>query len=383
MTVLVGHQIFDSQTVEGASRYHFELARHLAEAGVTVDLCVKETDNVFLHQHPLWSSRLRFSHRAPNMPKPLWKVFSMTGLDHYISVNRVNRRHAIAKLRRGAFNIFHPTYYEPYFLGHLGQKPFVMTVHDMMHELFPQYVKRYNPTSRWKRQLVDRAAHIIAVSKNTKNDLIRQWHVDPDRIAVVYHGVGAPFTTIGGQVHNGDYILFVGNRGRYKNWQCLAEAASAIVRRHSRIHFICVGGGEFESGEKSTLARLGLENKFTQIAATDEELAALYRGARMLVFPSLYEGFGLPILEAFACGCPVVLSRASCFPEVAGEAAVYFDPEQPDDLARVVNNLLDSANHQAALREAGRARAARFTWQKAAQATLKVYESCVTEPLGL
>lgn len=375
MRVLLGHQIFDSQTVEGAARYFVELARHLLAEGVEVQIAVRETNTVFLHESARWGRQVVPLENAKYMPAPVWKVASRLGLDHYLSANRVNRRLSLSALRTGSFDVFHPTYYDPYFLGALGERPFVLTVHDMIHELFPQYVKWGNPTSRWKKYLVERAAAVIAGSECTKKDLVGLWQVDPERIAVVHHGVGAPFTSLGaasGEVKK--YIIFVGNRGRYKNFDCLLRAFPKIASQNPDLSVVCVGGGAFTDNETKKMVALGVAKFFWQTLASDEELASLYRGAQAFVFPSLYEGFGLPILEAFACGCPVVLSRASSFPEVAGEAAVYFNPQQPDDLSRVMNNLLSSLNHQAALRAAGRTRAARFTWQKTAQATLGVYE---------
>lgn len=386
MRVLFGHEIFDSQTVEGAARYFVELARHLLAEGVEVQIAVRETNNVFLHESARWSSQVVPLGHANHIPAPVWRVASHLGLDHYLSANRVNRRTSIDALRAGGFDVFHPTYYEPYFLRWLEGRSFVLTVHDMIHELFPEYVKWGNPTSRWKKYLVARATAVIAVSDCTKKDLVRLWQVDPERITVVHHGVGAPFASadvavIGVQdllpARVKKYILFVGNRGRYKNFDCLLRAFPKLISQNCDLSVVCVGGGAFTDIETKKMAGLGVARCFLQMPASDEQLAMLYRGAQALVFPSLYEGFGLPILEAFACGCPVILSQASSLAEVAGKAAVFFDPQQPEDLARVVNNLLSSPNHQAALRAAGRARSAGFTWQKSAQATLNVYETAL------
>jgi glycosyltransferase involved in cell wall biosynthesis len=147
-----------------------------------------------------------------------------------------------------------------------------------------------------------------------------------------------------------------------------------ILRSNPKLHLICVGGGAFTVAEQENMEKLGVQQHITHTFADDEELAALYRGAAAFVFPSLYEGFGMPILEAMACGCPVVLSRASAFPEVAADVALYFDPKQPKDLARVVNELLSSSDLQTKLRTAGHARAASFTWKRAAEQILGVYK---------
>ena len=386
MKVFFGHQIFDSQTVEGASRYFVELADHLVEEGVDVEFAVRETDNEFLLKHPVWSKQVVLAHRKIPVPAYVWRVIARLGLDYYLATNRENRRASLQALARGEFDVFQPTYYEPYFLNHLGGKPFVLTVHDMIHELFPEYVKRGNPTSRWKRLLVDRAAHIIAVSQCTKNDLVRIWDINPERVTVIHHGVGLPFTAVAhdpsiiktilpaGVTH---YLLFVGNRGRYKNFDVLVEAMPAIVRQYPTLYVVCVGGGGFNAQERSSIAKGGMEKHFIQVSANDDELAALYRGAKAFIFPSKYEGFGLPILEAFASGCPVIASRASVFPEVAGEAAVYFDPASSHDLARVIVTLLDSQSLRDAMRRRGCERLVHFTWEETAKKTLEIYQKAL------
>lgn len=379
MRVLFDHQVFDSQTVEGPSRYFVELARHLIDVGVDVEFAVRETDNVFLHGDPRWSGQIVSHRQSLVWLARLRQMAVRAGILPYMAVYQANQNESEAALSTGNFDIFHPTYYEPYFLPLLNKKPFVLTVHDMIHELFPQYVKSGNPTTQWKRRVVEASTHIIAVSECTKQDLIRIFHVPPERITVVHHGVGGPFTesSEGGSRVGYPYLLYLGSRDRYKNFTCLVHALPEIIRRTPDLHVICVGGGGFTATEKKSIRKLGFEKHCEQMSASDQQLAALYRGAQAFVFPSLYEGFGMPILEAFASGCPVIVSRASAFPEVGADAALYFDPQQPPDLARAVNKLLASPDLQNGLRHAGRQRAASFTWSKTAAQTLAVYETAM------
>lgn len=391
MRVLFDHQVFDSQTVEGPSRYFVELAHGLEGLGVNVEFAVRETDNVFLQADPRWSKNIVPHQRENPWLKRLRHWGVKLGVVPYMATFRANQDASEAALATGNFDIFHPTYYEPYFLPLLNGKPFVLTVHDMIHELFPQYVKPGNPTTDWKKKTIAAAAHIIAVSETTKQDLIRLFNVAPERITVVHHGVGRPFTDAavsppagggargGGRAGEKNYLLYLGSRDRYKNFSCLLAALPAIIRTND-LHLVCVGGGAFTKTEIENMRKRGVDQRVTQTSADDAQLAELYRGAKAFIFPSLYEGFGMPILEAMACGCPVVLSRASAFTEIGAEAALYFDPNKPENLAHVVNELLASSDLQTKLRTAGRARGASFTWKRAAEHTLAVYKR-VLEPI--
>lgn len=376
MKVLFDHQVFDSQTVEGPSRYFVELARHLIEEGVEVEFAVRQTDNVFLHSDARWSSHI-VPHQPPHpFITRLRQIGVRAGIVPYMATFSANQAASEAALARGDFDIFHPTYYEPYFLPLPAGKPFIVTVHDMIHELFPKYIKPGNPTTSWKQQVIAAASHLIAVSECTKQDLVRLCNIAPDKVTVVHHGVGAPFTNPVSPEKNEKklYLLYLGSRDRYKNFSCLLEALPSLRRANPELMCICVGGGEFTTGEKVRMRQLGVDQSFAQVSADDHALAKLYREAAAFIFPSLYEGFGMPILEAMASGCPVILSRASAFPEVAGDAALYFNPQEPADLARAVQELLASPAVSQRLRTLGLQRAAKFSWVRTAQQTLAVYQ---------
>lgn len=375
MKILFDHQVFDSQVNEGASRYFVELGRHLIAEGVAVEFAVRQTDNIFLHADPRWAKQIIHHPRQNHLLARLRALAVRAKLVPYMSVYRANEDASLAALKKGDFNIFHPTYYEPYFFPHLATKPFVVTVHDMIHELFPQYVKPRNPTTQWKKKVFAAAAHVISVSENTKQDLIRLCQIPAEKITVVHHGVGTPFSNPLSlkRERGGVRVLYLGARERYKNFACLLEALPVLVRQHPDLKLICAGGGEFTSTEKEKMRKLGVSKYIEQRQVDDAQLADLYRDAAAFIFPSLYEGFGLPILEAMACGCPAVLARASAFPEVGGDAALYFDPQNPADLVHVFQELLASANIQEKFSAAGKKRAAQFTWQRAAIQTQDIY----------
>jgi glycosyltransferase involved in cell wall biosynthesis len=258
--------------------------------------------------------------------------------------------------RRDAVSLLHcPTQRAPT----RGRVPLVVTVHDLatlrLPETFNAWTRRY--TRRLLPRVVRAADRVISVSEFTASELRSLLGVPSGKIAVVPNGVGAPFSPEG-DAAEGDYVLAVSTVEPRKNLERLAEAVRA-----SRAELRLVGApgwGHVRLDERVT--RLG--------AVTDEELARLYRGARCLAYVPLYEGFGLPVLEAMASGTPVVASDIPALREVAGPAAVYVDPHDSEDIAR---GLAEAAERRDELVDAGRQRAAAFSWQQTAEATLEVY----------
>ena len=171
------------------------------------------------------------------------------------------------------------------------------------------------------------------------------------------------------------YILFVGARGGYKNFTRFIEAMRKILDRRKDLHVFCAGGGAFNYEEQKNFGEYA--GRIHQGGLSDLELADAYAGAECFVFPSEYEGFGIPILEAFACSCPVVCSEASCFPEVAGKSAEYFDPLNPDDMADKILGVLDDEALRKKLIVSGRGRLKIFDWDKTAAETLKCYKEAM------
>ncbi|MEG2946426.1 MAG: glycosyltransferase family 1 protein, partial [Bacteroidales bacterium] len=218
-----------------------------------------------------------------------------------------------------------------------------------------------------------RADRIIAISENTKKDIIEVLHIDPAKIDVVYHGV-RPLTQEYHGLHLPErYVLYVGDRNSYKNFNQLLDAFAVLAQKEKDLCLICTGK-VFKKHEVSRIAALGLSNRVRQIRVNDLELKQLYQQASLFVFPSLYEGFGLPILEAFSYDCPVLVSNRSCFPEIAKDAALYFDPSSTDSLIDSASQILNDEALRGELCRKGSERVKSFTWEKTAQETQKVYE---------
>lgn len=379
MKILFDHQIFTAQSVGGISRYFTQIIENLPRY-IYTEIAVKYSDNKYLKQ-------VKTSERIENQYKPIdrflpnisfWgknKLFSgirKLNPSKYAGCNSYNRALSIKKLIEQDFDIFHPTYYDDYFLNYIGNKPFVLTVHDMIHELYPEILNDPLLLER-KARLIQLAAHVIAVSENTKRDIIEILGIPESKISVVYHANSLEKVIQDMAVKN-RYILFVGKRSGYKNFMFFATAIASILRENHWLSVICTGK-QFDSQEIKFLDALGTLSQYVSKEVKDEELAELYQGALALVFPSYYEGFGIPILEAFALECPVILSKTKCFLEIAEDAAIYFKPKSMSDLRCALSILLEDQSARELLITKGTQRLSNFSWKASALKTAEIYQS--------
>ena len=271
-------------------------------------------------------------------------------------------------------------------------QPYLVTVHDLiryfdLNGLGP-YIHRPNVRDRICLSLdyagIRRAVALIAVSETTKRDLCAHLGVAEERVFVVYAGVDhAVFRPLGVPPPLPDpYVLFVGSEHPRKNVATVLRAFASLKRdaRFAELKLLKVGraggGGKFRVRTLAALGELGLERDVVfREDISDEELAASYSNAVCLVLPSLYEGFGLPPLEAMACGCPVVVSTAGSLPEIAGDAALLVDPRDTGGLANAVRRIIGEEGTRKELIERGLRRAGEFSWERAARETTAVYEA--------
>jgi glycosyltransferase involved in cell wall biosynthesis len=270
----------------------------------------------------------------------------------------------------------------------------VATVHDLGFRFFPAAHPRLG---RWYLELSTRwaalrASRLIAVSGCTATDLQRCYHVDPARVAIVYEGVDPTFAPVSDANRLGlvrqrhglserPYLLTVGTLQPRKNLGLLLRALRLLLDQGLDLQLAVagrVGWGEIDLPAESV--RLGLAGRFRPLGyVADEDLPALYSGALACVLPSLYEGFGLPALEAMACGTPVVAANNSALPEVVGPAGLLVDPRDASGLAEALRRLATEPDLHEQLARAGPARAATFTWERAARETLAVLEAAARD----
>ena len=367
LKVFFDHQKFSTQRYGGISRYFATLIDH-----IRLDRAFDyETGVVFSQNHYL-------PDRHPLLKNQVVGRFLSTGRLSS-SIYELNQANCVRLLKANDFDVFHPTYYDPYFLSYL-RKPLVVTLHDMTYERLPEYFWARDPLTRQKRQNLERADLIIAISETTKRDLLDLFPaLNPEKVRVVYHGIDLESPVVIRPLREvpSDYLLFVGDRSGYKNFYLLLESFRALARRYPDLHLVLAGGGSLEVAESEAIARAGLASRISHHHATDAELNALYQQAALFIYPSLYEGFGLPILEAFRAGCPMLLSDTDCFREIATDAAAYFEPRSGEDLSAKIQQLLDDTALRKSLVHNGRRRLRDFPIEACVHKTLALYQSLV------
>ncbi|HVR29841.1 MAG TPA: glycosyltransferase family 1 protein [Thermoanaerobaculia bacterium] len=295
-------------------------------------------------------------------------------------------------LRRLRPDVYHATHYVlPAYLP----CPAVVTIHDIIHLLYPQFLSsRLAPL--YARVMIGRSLRlgrrIITVSANTRDDLQDFFGVEPGTLRVVYNGVDETFrraltpaeieAKLQGFRIGRPYLLFVGNPKPHKNLENLLRGyARALEITPSDTTLACVGDREGESARLRYLCRsLGVAERVAFLGHVPEDvLPALYQGALAFLYPSLYEGFGLPVVEAMASGVPVITSANSALREVAGGSADLVNPHDVEDIAKAIARCIASPAHRAALVERGTTRSADFDWRTTAERTLEVYREAMSE----
>ena len=364
-------EIFSAQAFGGISRYFVELTRQLHAAG----------------QHPRIAAGLHVNRLLGELPgSTVTGLYLRRGINRIPNLRvRINRGVCRYLIARDPRTVVHQTYYgDP---GYLGSRPLVLTVYDLIHHLYRrQYPERdedCDPAVTHQRRNCERADHIIAISQTTKDDLVRLFAVDPVKVTVIHLGNSLPppeesrpeDTPATNRVlpGGGEYLLFVGQRSGYKNFDAVLAAFSRSMPLRQRFKLLCFGGGLLSGTEHRRIAELGLEGAVIERHGGDDVLARCYREAAAFVYPSQYEGFGLPLLEAMGQGCPVLASTGGSLPEVAGDAAAYFDPTDIDSIQHTMEQTLADPARPALLVARGHDRVQRFGWDKCARETLEVY----------
>lgn len=359
MRILYDHQIFSSQKFGGVSKYFCELMKNIP-LEYQFQLSVLFTDNHYLKEDYSF-----FKKTTIPLPDMQFKGKSFLKRRFYF----LNQCYSKRVISSNSYDLFHPTFYESYFIKNL-KKPYIITVHDLIE--FKNDIYTETPRKAQMEKTIKNANRIISISQNTKNDLVNILNIPPEKIDVVYHGYNKP-TKNNNTNPYGRYILFVGRRGGYKNFKLFIKAVSSLLNKVSDLNLICVGE-PFNREEILDLKMLNITRQTTALTVNENLLNNLYSNALIFVFPSLYEGFGMPILEAFANNCPVCLSNTSSLTEVAGDAGVYFDPNDQDSILDAIEKIINNADFSRKLTIAGAKRLNNFSWKKCAAQTINSYE---------
>lgn len=291
------------------------------------------------------------------------------------SVGEQLHGHRLCRALAGQTSLFHfPHYNVPWWLPSNS----VVTIHDLTHFQFPQYFNKYRVWLAWQllQRAVQRAGHLIVVSEATRRVLEAQVPTAKGKTTVIYHGVEEHFTPLAAPMIRDfkcaeqldTYLLYVGNGKPHKNLTRLLHAFARLRVSFSHVELVLLGV------EASQLEG-PMAGVRTYTAVPDAQLVRWYNAAQALILPSLSEGFGLPVVEAMACGTPVIASHLASLPEVVGEAGLLVDAQDVDALGQAMTRLLCEADLQHDLREKGIKRARLYSWREAARQTLDVYRA--------
>jgi glycosyltransferase involved in cell wall biosynthesis len=288
-------------------------------------------------------------------------------------------------LWRRPVDLFHFPFYT---MPLLSVGPAVVTIHDLTFELHPEWFSRRSrvSTRRFARFAARHATAILTVSHWSKKDLVEIYGLDPERVHVIYPAVGE-WNDQGGEMPQGPvaarlgvagpFVLHVGSIHTRRNLPRLLRAVARLRGAGEDLSVVLVGKVEYPYPDVHEMIReAGMAGAAVHAGyLPDGDLRALVQEAQLMAVPSLYEGFGLPGVEAMALGTPVVASNTSCFPEVLGDGALLVDPLDEEALADAIRRAATEGGERDALRARGRARAARYSWRRTAQETLAVYRA--------
>lgn len=359
MRLAFDEQIFAVQNYGGISRDFFEQARVLTQDS-SFDVQLEPLEAPIVNEFLLQDSALAEVLRVWRARGPY------SALAKFLSRSR----------RKEPVDVVHNTFYLPRGLSDYPNARRVATIHDMIPELLPQSRRKLDFLTR-KAHYIHNAHHIVCVSESTKGDLLRVYPNLRTPITIAYPGVTATFhpdqLPLEGQ--NEPYLLHVGNRGHYKDGITLLHAFISIASKFPDLRLLLVGGEPLTRQESKLIAESGVDvDRVSQLSLPERLIARAYAHAAATVFPSRYEGFGLPAVEAMASGSPLILAHTSSLPEVGDDAAEYFTPGDVSSLAAALVQVLSDESQQRQMSLLGIQRAKDFTWEAYTQSNAEAYQ---------
>jgi glycosyltransferase involved in cell wall biosynthesis len=366
MRIAYDSQIFRMQQNGGISKYFVKLIDALK--GIEKSIEITTVAGITANEH-LLESDINY------------KGIPFNSLKRQLFVNRFYNFSEVYNtfiekkaLSNPSIDIIHQTYngYELFLPKNVKR---VITIHDLIYEKFPSNFSDTDDYLSKKKGSIDGADHIICVSKNTQLDLIKYYNVDINKTSVVHHGVDS-FELQLNRIVKEDYVLYVGKREGYKNFDNVLKAyASSSLKKCTKL--ICFGSHTFNKEELDLISELQIDNNVIYKKGNDHDLINLYQYAAFFVYSSIYEGFGLPVLEAMANNCPVICSYSSSLPEVTNGAALSINCQNSEELKQAMDKLFNDIEFRTNLVKLGKQNIKQFTWQATALKTLSVYQNLV------
>lgn len=265
-------------------------------------------------------------------------------------------------------DIIHLTFYNNFLIKFI-KLPIVLSIYDLTHEKLKNKIKSFK-----KKDLLIIAKKIICISKQTKKDLLKFYKVDPKKLNVIYLGVDQKKKI---RKNKENIITYVGARDGYKNFKLfiLAFSKSKYLMKNYKIK--CFGYKNFSNDEKILFGKLKIQQNIEHLYGNEKQLEDLYIKSKLLVYPSLHEGFGLPPLEAMRCGLPVAASNIACLKEILGDSVIYFDPKKISNIKNQLEKVLKSNILQKKLIKKGYKKIQKYKWLKCVNETEKIYRSVI------
>ncbi len=364
MKIAYKHQIFSAQRFGGISRYFVELAKNISLLKKNEDM-VKIISPLHINNY-LTNEINKVSIQGIRSP-------DFRGSSSVCSI--VNSFFSPILIRNFEPDLIHETYYNS-ITKNTSRAKKIITVFDMVHEIFLEQFSKKDNTTEEKKIAIQEADHIICISENTQKDLVRILDVDINKTSVIHLGYSLSETKTKFQVKNDrPYLLYVGGRDGYKNFSRFVQAYANSKEIMNSFDIVMFGSKNFTNEEIKIFEKLNIRKEnIKAVDGDDTKLANYYRNAELFVYPSLYEGFGIPPLEAMSYGCPVICSNTSSIPEIVGDAAILFDPYSLESISNSIETVLSNNELRSTLISKGFEQIRKFSWEKCAKETFDVYK---------
>ena len=358
MRVFFDYSIFTLQNFGGVSKYTVNLVENFSDQ--VVPLIISPFYKNYYLKNCDFSDKIIFYNKAGPLVKYL---------------NIFNKIYFNYKLKTKKPDIVHLSYFNEKNFYDTKAK-IVITEHDLIKEKF--YPEQYQDQIEYKKKLFEKIDQIICISNNTKKDLQQKYSIDASKISVVHLAVNKDKNVRERSLNIRPFILYVGIRQRYKNFINAIKAYARSNKLKLNFDFVCFGGGNFSKTEEELFKSLSLDRSRIHYFEGDQlDLNYFYHKARIFIFPSLYEGFGIPLLEAMNMECPVICSESSCFPEIVNDAAILFDPTDIESLEFKMEKLIYDDQLLLNLKKKGNDNLNNYSWKKCADETEKLYKKII------